>query len=196
MTTTSWVRMAFITVNQYSSASLQGESHSTIKRKELGDELKMPQRLLKVINIEWYYIYIIYIFTESALCAIAKHWLPEVVETSCSRMYSLYWPVMTQYLKTKCVRLFRRLDQPTEDSGGVSRGRSVAVAVGCLHFKRHFYGTLTALHPHFYGTSTAENCIVAFICIGREIRCLPYTILKNVLFSFKDIKTWFILLPQ
>ena len=49
-------------------------------------------------------------------------------------------------------RLLKRavLDQPTVDSGGVSRGRSVAVAVGCLHFN----GTSTALPRHFHGTST------------------------------------------
>ena len=66
------------------------------------------------------------------------------------------------------------LDQPTVDSGGVSRRRSVAVAVGCWllavctslapqwHFnstsmalKRYFNGTSTALQRNFNGTSAA-----------------------------------------
>ena len=37
------------------------------------------------------------------------------------------------------------LDQPTVDNGGGSRGRSVAVAVGCWHFD----GTSAALQRHY-----------------------------------------------
>ena len=54
-------------------------------------------------------------------------------------------------------RLLKRavLDQPFVDMDGVSRGRFVAVAVGCLHFN----GTSTALQRHynrpFHGTSMA-----------------------------------------
>ena len=47
----------------------------------------------------------------------------------------------------KCVVL----DQLTVNSGGVSRGRSVAVTVGCFHFT----GASTALQWHFRGTSMA-----------------------------------------
>ena len=53
-------------------------------------------------------------------------------------------------------RLLRRavLDQPTVDSGGVSRGKCVAVAVGCwlCALQRHSNGTSTALLRHFTGT--------------------------------------------
>ena len=52
-------------------------------------------------------------------------------------------------------RLFKRtvLDQPTVDCGGVSTERSLAVAVGCLHFN----STSTALPRHFQGTSTVKK---------------------------------------
>ena len=65
------------------------------------------------------------------------------------------------------------LDQPAVHSGGVSRGRFVAVAVACwllvvcismalqwyfngplTAFQLHFNGTYTALQWHFNGTST------------------------------------------
>ena len=48
------------------------------------------------------------------------------------------------------------LDQPTVHSGGESRGKSVAEAVGCLLFalQWHFNGTSTALQRNFNGTST------------------------------------------
>ena len=51
------------------------------------------------------------------------------------------------------------LDQPTVDSGGVCRGRSVALAVGCWLFalQRHFSGTSTELPGNFHGTSTASG---------------------------------------
>ena len=58
-------------------------------------------------------------------------------------------------------RLLQRAvsDQPTVDSGGVRRGRSVAVADGCLHFThaRHFNGPSTPLSRHFHGTSIAKK---------------------------------------
>ena len=82
---------------------------------------------------------------------------------------------MTQF-KKRGVRFFPRflkhavLIKPTVDSGGVSRGRSVAVAVGCWlfalqrHFNctsttlpRHFHGTFTTLSRHLYGTSTKKK---------------------------------------
>ena len=59
------------------------------------------------------------------------------------------------------------LDQPSLDSGGVSRQRSVAVAVGCLHFNGTFY----------FG-------IVASIHIGQEIQCLPHDFFVLFFFSF------------
>ena len=74
------------------------------------------------------------------------------------------------------------LDQATGESGGVSRGRSVAMAVGLWLFalQQHFNNTSMALPWHFHDTSMALPqkkdifCgIVAFICIGREIKCLP-----------------------
>ena len=57
-------------------------------------------------------------------------------------------------------------DQPTAHSGGVSRGRSVAVAVSCWIFalQRHFNGISKALPRHFYGTH--KKVIGAFIHIG------------------------------
>ena len=70
---------------------------------------------------------------------------------------------MTQFSKKKkgqvfFLRFLKRavLDQPTENSGGVSRGRSVAVSVGCWLFacQWHFNNTSTALPRHFYSTST------------------------------------------
>ena len=78
---------------------------------------------------------------------VAKHPLPGVVEISGQRTYSEYWPVMTQFEKKGAsfspprLLICSVLDQSTVDSGRVSRGRSVAVAVGCLHFN----GTSTAL---------------------------------------------------
>ena len=59
------------------------------------------------------------------------------------------------------------MDQPTVDNGGVSRGRSVAAAVGCwlLALQRHFNGTSMALQWQHFGAS---------IRIGRESQCLPY----------------------
>ena len=59
------------------------------------------------------------------------------------------------------------------DSGGVSRGKSVDVAVGCLHFNV----TSMALQWHFHGTSMAfqryfnkrkKKSIGASIRIGQE----------------------------
>ena len=49
------------------------------------------------------------------------------------------------------------LDQPTVDSGIVTRGRSVSVAVGCWLFalQWHFNGTSRVLQRHFNGTSMA-----------------------------------------
>ena len=54
-------------------------------------------------------------------------------------------------------RLLKRavLDQPTVDSGGISGGRSVAVAVGCGLFD--YNGTSMALEQHFQGTSTKKR---------------------------------------
>ena len=62
------------------------------------------------------------------------------------------------------------LDQPTVDSGGVSRARSVAVAVGCCLFalqwqfngtsmalQQNFNGTSMAFQQHFNGTSSADK---------------------------------------
>ena len=53
---------------------------------------------------------------------------------------------------------------------GVSRGRSVAVDVGCWLFalQRHFNNTSTALQWHFHGTLTEEekrknNCVVFYL---------------------------------
>ena len=64
-------------------------------------------------------------------------------------------------------RLLRRavLDQPTVDSGGVTRGRSVAVAVDCCLFalQCHFNGTSTALPQHFHGTSTVSSLLSATV---------------------------------
>ena len=63
------------------------------------------------------------------------------------------------------LRLLKRtaLDQPTVDNGGVSKRRSVAVAVGCWHFdgtsmalQQHFKGTLTALQRNFNSTLPAH----------------------------------------
>ena len=49
------------------------------------------------------------------------------------------------------------LDKHTVDSGRVTRGRSVSVAVGCWLFalQWHFNGTSTVLQRHFNGTSMA-----------------------------------------
>ena len=52
------------------------------------------------------------------------------------------------------------LDQPTVDNGGVSRGRSVAMAVGCWHFNvtsMALHGTSMSLQRHFNGTSMAHH---------------------------------------
>ena len=64
------------------------------------------------------------------------------------------------------------LEEPTVENGGVIKGRSVAVAVGCwlLALQRHINGTSTALQRHFNSTIG----IGASICIGRESQCLPY----------------------
>ena len=94
------------------------------------------------------------------------------------------------------------LDQPTVDSGVVSRGRYVAVAVGRWlfalqwhlnststtalqqHFhntstelQRHAHSTFQVLPNHFNETSTAQKrkrkkVIRAFIRIGQDIQCL------------------------
>ena len=72
--------------------------------------------------------------------------------------------------KKKGVRFFTRLlkcavlDQPTVDSGGVSRERSVTVTVDCCHFNDtstalqwHFNSTSMALQRHFNGISMAQK---------------------------------------
>ena len=63
------------------------------------------------------------------------------------------------------------LEQPTVDIGGVSRGRSVAMAVGFWHFngtsielQLHLNATLTELHWHFNGTKTAKKYIIFLGC--------------------------------
>ena len=63
------------------------------------------------------------------------------------------------------------LEQPTVDIGGVSRGRSVAMAVGFWHFngtsielQLHLNATLTELHRHFNGTKTAKKYIIFLGC--------------------------------
>ena len=80
-------------------------------------------------------------------------------------------------------------DQPTVDSGGVSRGWSVTVAVGCWLFalQQHFNSTSMALQQHVNDISTAfpqhinkekkerkKKRIDASIRIRQEIQCLPY----------------------
>ena len=86
------------------------------------------------------------IFTESAL------WADSVIEGPCPSVGLRFFP-----------RLFKRtaFDQPTVDSVGVSRGRSVGVAVGCWLFalQRHFDGTSTALPWPFHSTSMAQKII-------------------------------------
>ena len=63
------------------------------------------------------------------------------------------------------------LEQPTVDIGGVSRGRSVAMAVGFWHFsgtsielQLHLNATLTKLHWHINGTKTAKKYIIFLGC--------------------------------
>ena len=58
------------------------------------------------------------------------------------------------------------LNQPTVDSEGFSRGRSVAVTGGCwfFAFKLHFNGTSTALPENFQGKKK-NNGICASIRI-------------------------------
>ena len=70
------------------------------------------------------------------------------------------------------------LDRPTLDSVRVSRGRFVAVAVGCtsMALQWNFNGTFRALPRHFLGTSKVLYwqlqfffiVMFAFILIGRE----------------------------
>ena len=94
-----------------------------------------------------------------------------------SKNVILVWACDDTILKKKWVRFFcprllkcAGLDQPTVDSGGVTRGRSVAVAVGCLHFN----GTSTALQLHFHGTSTA---------LPQHFHCTSTTHLKKYIVS-------------
>ena len=54
-----------------------------------------------------------------------------------------------------CFFLFAVLDQPTLDSGGVSRRRSVAVGCWLFALQRHFNGTSAAHYLHFNGTLMA-----------------------------------------
>ena len=60
------------------------------------------------------------------------------------------------------------LDQLTVDSGGVNKGRSVAVAVCCWLFalQRHFNGTSMALPWHFQGTSIANKNESLFVSVS------------------------------
>ena len=78
---------------------------------------------------------------------------------------------MKQFSKKKGGTFFPRLlkravlDQLTVDSGGVSRERYVAVAVGCWLFalQWHFNGTSTALPRNFHGTSTAKKNLLELL---------------------------------
>ena len=79
-------------------------------------------------------------------------------------------------------RLLKRtvFDQPTVDNGGVSRGRSAAVAIGTsMALQWQFNSTSTAIQWHINGNSTAiqrqkiKNKIGASISIGQESQCLP-----------------------
>ena len=57
-------------------------------------------------------------------------------------------------------RLLKRtvFDQPTVDNGGVSRGRSAAVAIGTsMALQCHLNGTSTAIQQHINGNSTAHQ---------------------------------------
>ena len=69
------------------------------------------------------------------------------------------------------------LAQPTVCSGGVNRGRSVAVAVGCWLVA---VCTSTALQWHCHGPSTTKK-FSALICIGRQIQSSMYLRRKKIL---------------
>ena len=105
------------------------------------------------------------------VCDVAKHPHLGVLKTFGWRTYSLYWPVMTQFDKKVGIlifslRLFKRVvfDQPTVDNWGVSRGRSVAVAVGRWPFalQWHFNGTSLTLPLHLQNKNLSVT-----ICIGH-----------------------------
>ena len=57
------------------------------------------------------------------------------------------------------------------DSGGVRRGSSVAVDVGCWLFplQRHFYGTSTALPQHFHGTKKGKNKQIVSVLVSTLV---------------------------
>ena len=73
------------------------------------------------------------------------------------------------------------LDQPTVDNGGVRRGMSVAVTVGCwllavgtsMALQWHFNGTLMALQRNLNNTSMSHKKMphnffsFCFFCCGR-----------------------------
>ena len=81
------------------------------------------------------------------------------------------------------------LDQLTVDSEGVSRGRSVALAVGCWMFalQLHFNGTFMALSQHFHGTFTAKKknkkvlVLLSALVERVSVSCMPefFKILTN-----------------
>ena len=125
-----------------------------------------------------------YVFSLTPISA--KHPLTDVVETSGQMEYSKYWPAMTQFPTKKMHPFFNKIiwlipHTPFARVGGVSRGRSVAVAVGCWLLA---VGTSLALQRHFLGTSTTQKntptkkwCLGFFangatIPIGQEIQCL------------------------
>ena len=98
--------------------------------------------------------------------------------------FSLAWK------KIFCRNTLCNLFSLTVHSGGVSRGRSVAVAIACWLFALpwHFTSTSTALPGRFQGNfmellqhfhcikryNKPKNCINAFIPIHQESQCLPY----------------------
>ena len=105
--------------------------------------------------------------------------LPSVVEPlveQCIPNISMWWHnfqyrgVRFLTLGSLFLRLPKRmvLDQPTVDNGRVSRGRSVATAVGCWLLN----GPSMALQKHFNRISTVlqrqKNGICDSIRIGRE----------------------------
>ena len=81
-------------------------------------------------------------------------WRPLVKERISN--IGLWWQNFQKRGILFCLRLLKRavLDQPTVDSGGVSRGRSVAMVVGCwlFAFQWHFISPSMALPQHFHGT--------------------------------------------
>ena len=84
-------------------------------------------------------------------------------------IHFFYWDCWHAWFWTSLMRISVR----------VTRGRSEAVAVGCLHFngtsmalQLHFNGTSIALPWHFNGTAKKK----AFISICQEVQCLPHVV--------------------